>query len=83
LLVRYAVIVITSQANTTKNSDLLVNVMKTVSKQNIRLSVVFFDENHGQNDTTQALLLAQKRQSVFFLLGNNSRNFINEVTSNQ
>ena len=82
MLVRYAVIVITSNANTTKNSDLLVHVMKTVSKQNIRLSVVFYDEDHGPNEATQALLLAQKRQSVFFLLGNNSRNFINTVTSN-
>ena len=81
LLVRYAVIVITSHENSTKNTNLLANVVKIVSSLNIRLSIIYFTENEESLSISEALLLAQKRPSVFFVLGNDSKHIFSEVVS--
>ena len=77
LLVQYVVIVMDSNDKSTKNINLLTNVIKSISFFNIRLSVLFYT-GKGQN-TSQAILVANKRPSVFFVLGTNSNHFFNEV----
>ena len=80
LLVQYVVIVMDSNDKSTKNINLLTNVIKRISFFNIRLSVLFYT-GKDQN-TSQAILVANRRPSVFFVLGTNSSNFLKEVILN-
>ena len=79
LHVRYAVIVITAKEDAGHSEYKLIQIMKAVSKQNIRLAVVFYDQNDKIHRKRQAVLLVQKMQSIFFVLGNSSTCLFSEV----